>query len=94
MSIIKKVLITEKSSNLLENNKYSFVVNDSVSKIEFKQYLKSLFNLNVININSILYKGKTYKRKNISFKKSNYKKFIVSFNGDDDMSPLDNLFKG
>ena len=94
MSIIKKVLITEKSSNLLEKNKYTFVVNDTVSKIEFKQYLKTLFNLNVTDINSILCKGKTFKRKNISFKKSNFKKFIVSFRGDDDLSPLDNLFKG
>ena len=62
MSIIKKILITEKSSSLLESNKYTFVVNDTVSKIEFKHYLKSLFNLNVININSILYKGKSLKK--------------------------------
>ena len=50
---IKKVVVTEKSSYLLNLNKYVFHVNISANKIQLKNYIESSFNVKVSSINII-----------------------------------------
>lgn len=75
---IKKVVVTEKSSSLLNLNKYVFHVNLSANKIQLKNYIESSFDVKVSSINIIRNKGKKKRRGKLSGFTSDFKKAIVS----------------
>ena len=76
--IIKYPIITDKTTRLLENNQYSFVVNPSSDKITIKAAIEYLFNVKVIKINTChLPKKKRRVGKYLGWK-SHYKKAIVT----------------
>ena len=76
--IIKYPIITDKSTRLLENNQYTFVVNPSSDKITIKAAIEYLFNVKVIKINTChLPKKKRRVGKYLGWK-SHYKKAIVT----------------
>ena len=52
-NIIKYPLITDKTTRLLENNQYSFIVNTQSDKTTIKQSIEYLFNVKVIKITKI-----------------------------------------
>jgi len=56
--IILKPLITEKSTALIEENKYTFVVGKNANKIEIKKAVEELFDVEVRAVNTINMKGK------------------------------------
>ena len=77
-NIIKYPLITDKSTRLLENNQYSFIVDRSSDKITIKNTIEYLFNVKVIKINTCrLPRRKKRVGKYIGWKPY-YKKAIVS----------------
>ena len=78
MDIVKYPIITDKTTRLLENNQYSFIVNPSSDKITIKAAIEYLFNVKVIKINTChLPKKKRPVGKYLSWK-SHYKKAIVT----------------
>jgi len=86
--IIKYPIITEKTTQLLENNQYSFVVDRYSDKLTIKSAIEYLFNVKVIKINtSRLPRKKKRVGKYIGWK-SQYKKAVVSLSEGD----LINLF--
>jgi large subunit ribosomal protein L23 len=50
--VIKYPIITDKATRLLENNQYSFIVDRYSDKITIKTAIGSLFNVNVIKVNT------------------------------------------
>ncbi len=56
--IIIRPLVTEKSSDLMETNKYAFVVDKNANKIEIKQALEEIFDVKVKAVNTANFKGK------------------------------------
>ena len=50
--VIKYPIITEKSTKLLENNQYSFIVDRYSDKITIKAAIEYLFNVKVIKVNT------------------------------------------
>ena len=78
LNIIKKPMMTEKSTNLNQFNQYSFIVDEKSNSNEIKQDIEHIFKVKVIKINSSITKGKpkTFKG-NFGYKK-NYKKAIVT----------------
>ena len=78
LNIIKKPIMTEKSTNLNQFNQYSFIVDEKSNSNEIKQAIEHIFKVKVIKINSSITKGKpkTFKG-NFGYKK-NYKKAIVT----------------
>jgi len=56
--IIVRPVITEKSMQLLEDNKYTFVVTREANKIEIKRALEEIFNVKVKAVNTANFKGK------------------------------------
>ena len=50
--MIKYPIITDKATRLLENNKYSFIVNRYSDKLTIKATIESLFNVKIIKINT------------------------------------------
>ena len=63
MSILKKPLITEKSTKLSEKlNQFGFLVAKSASKPEIIKAIETMFTVNVTGISTINYAGKTKSR--------------------------------
>jgi len=52
-NIIKYPIITDKATRLLENNKYSFIVDPKSDKETIKQAIEYLFDVKVIKVNTI-----------------------------------------
>jgi large subunit ribosomal protein L23 len=76
--VLKKPLITEKSTSLLQENKYTFEVDPRANKTEIKQAVQSIFKVKVEKVNTMRVKGKTKRVRNIPGKTSDRKKAIVT----------------
>ncbi len=50
---IKEPHISEKSSNLSADNKYTFKVSSNTNKLEIKKSVEGLYNVSVLNVNII-----------------------------------------
>lgn len=76
--IIIRPIVTEKSSSLMEHNKYTFEVHKSANKIQIRQAVEQIFKVKVLSVNTINVKGKP-KRMGTSVGTSrSWKKAIVS----------------
>ncbi len=51
--VVKRPIVTEKSTKLAEQNKYTFEVDRNANKIEIKQAVEALFNVKVTSVNVI-----------------------------------------
>ena len=78
LSIIKKPLMTEKSTNLNQYNQYSFVVSTDSNSFEIKQAIEKVFKVKVIKVNTSITFGKPKTFKGSFGYKKNYKKAIVT----------------
>ena len=56
--VIIRPVVSEKSYALLDVNVYTFIVNPKANKIEIRQAVESLFNVEVTNVNTLNRKGK------------------------------------
>ncbi len=56
--IIIRPLVTEKSTALMEELKYTFLVERGANKIQIKQAIEKIFEVKVQSVNTINYKGK------------------------------------
>ena len=81
--IIIAPVITEKSNDELQAGKYTFEVNKKATKIDVKneecyQELKELFEVKVIDVNTMMVKGKEKRVGRSVGKTSDWKKAIVT----------------
>ncbi len=85
--IIIAPVVTEKAQKLEELNKYSFIVNKKANKLQIKEAIEKLYNVTVIDVNTMNYSGKVkvrYTRSGIiTGKKNSYKKAIVTLASSD-----------
>jgi large subunit ribosomal protein L23 len=57
--VIKKPILTERSSEMSERqNKYSFRVDRRANKIEIKNAVEELFKVKVVDVNTVVVRGK------------------------------------
>lgn len=76
--IIKKPLITEKTTQLMEERKYAFQVDPRANKIEIKKAVEELFKVEVEAVNTVNVQGKM-KRMGVHIgRRPNWKKAIVT----------------
>lgn len=76
--IIVRPIITEKSSGALQAGKYTFEVNRKATKVDIAKAVEKLFDVKVLNVNTISVKGKE-KRMGVHVgKRSDWKKAIVT----------------
>ena len=75
--IIRKPVITEKATNALVLNQYTFEVDHRAAKPEIKAAIESLFNVKVVGINTMNPPRKTRRVGKFSGKRSQVKKAIV-----------------
>ena len=78
ISIIKKPLMTEKSTNLNQFNQYSFIVSNDSNSFEIKKAIEQIFKVKVTKVNTAIVRGKIKSFKgNLGYKKD-LKKAIVT----------------
>lgn len=51
--IVKRPIVTEKTTKLSEKNKYTFEVDKNANKIEIKNAVEELFKVKVVSVNVI-----------------------------------------
>ena len=90
--IIKKPFITEKSNEEIANGKYTFVVDVKATKTEIRQAVEKLFQVKVIQVNTMNYEGKQKRMGVHQGQRVNWKKAIVKI--DLNPKPVAYLAKG
>lgn len=83
MSVLKKPLITEKSTTAGEKlGKVGFMVDKDSTKPEIKKAVEEMYKVNVIGISTMIYAGKTKsrmtKKGSFSGRKPSFKKAFVT----------------
>lgn len=90
--IIIRPFITEKSNAEVESGKYTFVVDPRATKSEIKNAVEELFQVKVIQVNTVNYRGKE-KRMGVHVgNRPDWKKAVVKI--DLDPKPETYLSKG
>ena len=77
-SIIKKPLMTEKSTNLNQYNQYSFIVSKDSCSNEIKKAIEKIFKVKVTKVNTLVMHGKLQSFKGHSGYKNDFKKAIIT----------------
>jgi large subunit ribosomal protein L23 len=75
--IIIRPIITEKSSMMMQDNKYTFKVALGANKVEIRQSIEDIFDVKVEKVNTIRVLGKIKRMGKHEGKRSDYKKAIV-----------------
>jgi large subunit ribosomal protein L23 len=97
MGIIIKPLVTEKMTAITDkaNSRFGFVVSPSANKLEIKREIESLYNVTVVDVNTMRYDGKNksrYTRAGIISGRTNaYKKAIVTLKEGDSIDFYSNI---
>jgi large subunit ribosomal protein L23 len=76
--IILRPIVTEKSMNLLADNKYTFLVDKKANKTEIKSAIESIFKVKVENVSTMIIKGKPKRMGRYEGKKPDRKKAVVT----------------
>lgn len=78
-NLIIKPQITEKTLEMSKNGMFTFVVSNESRKEEIKSYIKNVFNVDVISINTLRNAPELKRnfKKGVIFKKGGIKKAIV-----------------
>lgn len=90
--IIIAPVITEKSNDELQAGKYTFRVNKKATKIDIRNAVEKLFEVKVLNVNTMSVKGKEVRRGKTTGKTSDWKKAIVTI--DTNPGDIKYLYKG
>ncbi len=86
--VIIKPIVTEKSNDEIQLGKYTFKVNKKATKVDVKRACEKLFNVKVLNVNTILVKGKEKRVGRYTGKTPDWKKAIVKI----DTNPADQKY--
>ena len=84
MGFIIKPLVTEKMTKITDkkSNRYGFLVSPEANKLQIKEEVEGLYNVNVEDVNTMLYAGKRMARYTkaglVKGQKSAFKKAIVT----------------
>jgi large subunit ribosomal protein L23 len=77
--VVKKILITEKSTAAREkSNKYFFEVDRKANKVEITNAVEKLFKVNVVDVRVMHVLGKKKRMGKVVGQKSSWKKAIVT----------------
>jgi large subunit ribosomal protein L23 len=90
--IIVKPLISERSLSMIDTfNKYSFIINTSVSKVELANYIEKTFSVSVLDVRTINVNGKLVRfgKKRTPGRRKSYKKAIITLKKGDKINLFD-----
>lgn len=79
--ILRRPLVTEKSSYQSNMNQYSFIVADSATRTQVKDAIETIYDVNVMRVNVInvpAKRGRRLRSRRMSIRKPAFKKAIVT----------------
>lgn len=76
--ILKRPIVTEKSTDLMADNKYTFEVDLRASKMQVKAAVEEIFNVEVEKVNTARVKGKLRRMGRHEGYTSDWKKAVVT----------------
>ena len=96
MGIIVKPLVTEKMTAITEkSNRFGFIVRPEANKVEIKKEVEALYNVTVVDVNTMRYAGKNksrYTRSGLINGRTNaFKKAIVTLKEGDTIDFYSNI---
>ncbi len=85
VDIIKRpIILTEKGSTQRDDlNKYMFEVDLRANKVEIRRAVEELFDVTVLDVNTLIVRGKPKRMGRRRLKRRNWKKAIVTLSSDD-----------
>jgi len=88
--IIKRpIALTEKAALLKEDNKVVFEVALKANKIEIRKAVEEMFDVDVVEVNTLVQRGKMKRMGRGEAKRPNWKKAIVTLREGDDIQFFD-----
>ena len=76
--VILRPVISEKSYEMLDENKYTFIVDRNANKTHIRQAVEKIFDVKVLSVNTMNRKGKRKRRGLIEGKRPDTKRAIVT----------------
>lgn len=76
--ILIRPIVTEKSTALMEQGKYTFRVPLAATKIQIRQAVEQIFKVKVQAVNTMRYKGKLKRMGRTQGRRSDWKKAVVT----------------
>lgn len=89
--IIIKPVVTEKSVDLMQDNKYCFKVAKDANKIEIKNAIEEIFKVTVVNVNTVNVHGKMKRMGRTQGKTAGWKKAVVTLREGDSIEVFEGL---
>ncbi len=90
--IIKEPVVSEQSMELMqENNTYTFKVLQEANKIEIRDAIEEIFNVNVENVNTMNVRGKKRRLGRNEGKRPDWKKALVKLTAGDQIEIFEGL---
>jgi len=81
--IDRPIALTEKATTLREQNKFVFRVNRRANKIQIRDAVQKLFNVTVLDVNTMIFRGKDRRMGRGYAKLHNWKKAVVTLKDGD-----------
>jgi len=75
--VLIEPVLSEKATALREQNKSTFIVNPSATKIQIKEAVRKLFNVKVVDCTTVNVQGKVKRLRAQPGRTASYKKAIV-----------------
>ena len=97
MAVIIKPLVTEKMTAMTEKmpNRFGFIVRPDANKLEIKHEVEALYNVKVVDVNTMRYQGKSksrYTRSGLLKGRTNaFKKAVVTLKDGDTIDFYSNI---
>lgn len=84
--IRRPIALTEKATRLrTENNQVVFEVDRRANKIQIREAVESLFDVKVVAVNTMIFRGKTRRTRRQIVQRPNWKKAVVTLREGDDI---------
>jgi large subunit ribosomal protein L23 len=89
--IILKPLISEKAVAMMGEGKYSFKVRLDANRTQIKDAIQEIFNVTVLNVNTMRQHGKTRRVGKFQGRRSDWKRAIVKLKDGDSIKVFEGL---
>lgn len=89
--VLVKPMISEKSIDLMGQNKYTFIVMKEANKIEIAHAVEEAFNVKVLDVNTKIVKGKVKTQGRFTGKRADIKRAVVTLRDGDTIEMFSGL---
>jgi large subunit ribosomal protein L23 len=92
MSVLIRPVVSEKTTGLMDNRTYVFIVDPKATKVDVRNAVEQAFNVKVTNVNTLNRKGKTTRnrRTGVVGSRPNTKRAIVTLAEGDSINLFEN----